>query len=429
MLLAFTKIPTESDVQNALHAIQPEGDLCLRALQGDSSSSAERQFVQILTRIHELIDASSLVQLVVGVEYCSSSQQPWSARILLPHLIRGLDRFVLFSTNPDRVTRRSSELATIIAAIEQRQSEWWSLGIEGSTTIWTRVSDPSPRSPVSCQLVKSRQVALQQGLYTRAVNFETRILAVLRHQEPPQMAALQRTMARLARPYHHVLVWTRTSPTFSNPETKEDNLTSSLARQRTFLDRVLRLVQPYKLTYKDVREVSAFGNEAMRRLQTVLTELDGRTLVVAVMVDRLVRHEKHLPVLKDILTRNHSQLACILWDPQLFKTKDASDIGNDWLSNHPLPPSHELSLPILAPCIWLDVDQEQWNPNVLRHIKAAQEFCEGFRLTMFQGSSSLLIPRELLQAEGARGFSERRADAWKGHAQRFFPAAQVELPM
>ncbi|KAG0002486.1 hypothetical protein BGZ65_002598 [Modicella reniformis] len=297
----------------------------------------------------EVVDRLSLKHVVVAIEYCSSSQQPWNARLLLPKLFGDMESFILFSANPDRVTRRESELQIVMDVIESKGSEWWTLGLQGATTNWTRLNDPLACIDAESQLTTSRQVAVQQGLYTRAVNFETRILTDVRHQTAPEMQELQATMERLASLYNSVLVWTRTSPTFSKSEAKDGMMNASLRRQRTFLEMALEKVQKKKLTFKDISEVSAYGDEAMTHLRDALDGLNGPTLVVAVMADRLVRHAKHLPDLKEVLVQQQSQLVSILWDPLLFRAEDASEAGREWVTGYPLPPFHELTLTVLVP--------------------------------------------------------------------------------
>ncbi|CAO3563756.1 unnamed protein product [Mortierella alpina] len=231
----------------------------------------------------------------------------------------------------------------------------------------------------------------------------------------PEWTQLQTTMANLCSPYNHIIVLARTSPRFGDGASSASDGgpgNPSTRRQRELLRQALALVPNNKLNYLELSDRSAYGDDIMGDVSGAITNLQGTVLVVTTMVDRLVRNKKHLPTLNNILIQNGGQIASILWDPLHFKTQASSPIAKAWQTRYPPLPAHALSPPILVPDLWFDRSTAAWSSNVLAHVKAAQDFCEGFRKTMRQGAMNRPIPEELMTTWIARGFNPARAHQW-----------------
>ncbi|KAF9556191.1 hypothetical protein EC968_008381, partial [Mortierella alpina] len=389
-------------------------------VQEDAGATSERQFLSLLHRLSDFDEVMEQVEkIIVAVEYCSSSQHPWADRKLPQSIFGTEDRLLLLSINPDRVTRRSQEVPTIIQSLRRTGSEWWTLGAVNRVGTWVSVSAPAETKAIQDQLDLTRQVAVQQGLYTRSTNAVIRILNHLQPQAArtsPEMLRLQTVVANMCSPYQHVIAFARISPDFSSASSSSsgDSTSSpSTRRQRELLRQVLGMVHKDKVAYHELTGRSAFRDEAMQDLSNIISNLQGKVLVVSTTVDRVVRHEKHLSTLNSILILKGGQVASILWDPLNFDIKTSSQPAREWHSCYPPVPANALLQPVVVPDVWFDHSRGKWSSNVVSHVKAAQEFCEGFRLTMYQGDSKLTIPEELTATGIARGFNPNRAAIWE----------------
>ncbi|KAG0310689.1 hypothetical protein BGZ99_000211 [Dissophora globulifera] len=415
VLLQGNERRSNAEVKNCIIYVRSSTEL-----QGDSGTSLERQLVQLLSRLDEVVDPMLIRTVTIAVEFCSSSVHPWKSRKLLQSMLQdGAGSFVLVSANPDRVTRRSFEVPEVVARLQQRDSEWWTLGAASNCTEWTCVNDPLVAEDVQRQLVVSRQVAVQHGVYTRINNRMTKLLAtVQRGHGLMELADMTQVLGSICEQFECILVWTRTSPSFRS--TDRGAVSGSLSRQGTFIKAMLRDVPEDKIVTRTLQSVSAYGSDAVEALEHAIQAQTGRVLVVSTSVERVVRHSEHMPKMQALVEKGH-QFCSLLWDPTLFDSQHAIQQGQDWLQRHPQPAVDELAPPVVVPDFWFDHAAQRWSPNVLAHIKAAQGFCEGFRLTMFQGDISLPIPIELGQVEsGARGFNPERARHWKEYAARSF---------
>lgn len=381
------------------------------AVQEDSGATCERQFLELLDRINDFEDSiMQIKKIIVAIEYCSSSQHPWTCRKLPQSLLNTKDRLLLLSVNPDRVTRISQEVPTIAQSLAETGSEWWTLGVTDRVETWVCASSPTESKTIQEQLDLTRAVAVQHGLYSRAINFMTRILNSVQVQGTsviaPELVQLQTSMASICSQYNHVIVFARTSPKFTTTgsSASEDMAGNpSTKRQREFLRQVLGLVQNDKISFHELANRSAFGDDTIQEMVDIFANLEGRVLVVTTMVDRLVRHEKHLPTLFSLLIQHGGQIASVLWDPLNFDIQASSSMAKAWQTLYPPQPAHALSPPVLVPEIWFDHATGAWNKNVLAHVKTAQNFCEGLRKTMRQGDTKRTIPNELVTAGIARG--------------------------
>jgi hypothetical protein len=107
-----------------------------------AKTSVPRQAWSALTgKAPPLQDLRSDDRLVIAIEYCSSSQHPWhdrNIRDLIP-----TDRSLhVITSNPDRLTRRPSEVDEPLAELGDGQGSWWSQGAKfdgGNESDWIDV--------------------------------------------------------------------------------------------------------------------------------------------------------------------------------------------------------------------------------------------------------------------------------------------------
>lgn len=133
-----------------------------RTSRGDSSESMStiRQVWSILVTPPPFLDAwQDDDQLVVAHEKCSSSQHPWRDRRLWSQIPQGRPVFLL-TANPDRLTRRSEEVAPLAELIGKTGGAWWSRGVmdpdmepgEGADQEWQCVSEEGVLEQVQRQI-------------------------------------------------------------------------------------------------------------------------------------------------------------------------------------------------------------------------------------------------------------------------------------
>ncbi|EON64920.1 hypothetical protein W97_04154 [Coniosporium apollinis CBS 100218] len=183
-------------------------------------------------------------RLVVAHEQCSSSQHPWQDRLLWKRIPQDRPVFLL-TANPDRLTRRSGEVALLVELIQNTGGAWWSRGIvdlgmetgEEADREWQCVGEEGVLNQVQAQLVLGRQRALQGGYYWRSVIAMTRLLnaAQGRSSQLSQLAVI-RALVKLVCEVHQitsVLICPRTSPGAETLE--DDSISTSIVRQQTFL--------------------------------------------------------------------------------------------------------------------------------------------------------------------------------------------------
>ncbi|KAF9924041.1 hypothetical protein BGZ67_009523 [Mortierella alpina] len=93
------------------------------AIQEDAGTTCERQFVELLDRMNDFENVMGQVKkIIIAIEYCSSSQHPWSCRKLPQSLFSTEEPLLQLSVNPDRVTRRSEEVPTISQSLAKTGS-------------------------------------------------------------------------------------------------------------------------------------------------------------------------------------------------------------------------------------------------------------------------------------------------------------------
>jgi hypothetical protein len=105
--------------------------------------------------------------IVVAIEYCSSSQHPWTDREvqkLIPQ-----DRPVhIITTNPDRLTRRASEVSNILNELAANDGKWFSQGakFEGlKLDTWFTVAELSTQIQHQLQIGMSLHVNPSVSFY------------------------------------------------------------------------------------------------------------------------------------------------------------------------------------------------------------------------------------------------------------------------
>ena len=81
-------------------------------------------------------------RLIVVVERCSTSKHPVSDRIIFNSLPTDRPTFVV-TINPDRLTRRSDEVQSLVNRFKATQGAWFSLGVRSDkgTTAWQDVGE------------------------------------------------------------------------------------------------------------------------------------------------------------------------------------------------------------------------------------------------------------------------------------------------
>ncbi|KAK3815825.1 MAG: hypothetical protein J3R72DRAFT_498070 [Linnemannia gamsii] len=385
--------------------------------QAEPGLSVERQYITLLSKMKEVVELTGLGKVIVAVEYCSSNQQPWMARRLVPSILESEPSAAVLTVNPDRLTRRSSGLRDIMDAIRPC-SRWYTLGMPESRNDGTEIMNGTI-AELRRVLEQTREIAIQHGVYSRAVGMMSRMLAKEYKESHAAILELQGLLASIAHRFQFVLIWTRTSPSFRDGKTSLTNL--SIERQRTFLETMLGSIDKERCVNVDMEDTSAFGCQAMDTVEKIVRKTPGTVLILTTMVDRLVRHEEHLPRLQE----RNVQIISLLWDPQQFDLTHGSRECQEWLKKFPASSTNALSAKTLAPDMWYDKANNNWNHNVLAHIAKAQAFYEARQPTFTQGTADIETPPQLVRVGSSRGFNEDRAIEWKLYTKSQVPESMT----
>lgn len=84
--------------------------------------------------IKDMVSASCELQsYVIAVEYASSSQHPWTGRVILQRALE-YEGSVILTANPDRLSRRAGELEELMEELEDSSITWLSQGLVDRST-------------------------------------------------------------------------------------------------------------------------------------------------------------------------------------------------------------------------------------------------------------------------------------------------------
>eukprot|EP01133_Synstelium_polycarpum_P007778 gene7778-9126_t len=248
------------------------------ASQGDDTMGIETAFVCLVKWLVELVVLELLQDLVIIVEYCSSSIHPMESRKMMDILLNDHSEgpILLLTNNPDRVTKRPDELTRLLEHFGERII-WMSLGTRNNTMDMVRVT-----AQVGDQLGLALQRSTQQQVYMGAIQRMVNYIQVP-SVAPQLLQSLRDLIYTICQDYDDVVVLSRTSITTNQDEDRQqlDSL-SSIERQVALVEVVLaRLADEIKTRPNHpirIRTVnscgrSAYDNSAMEELDKIITSI------------------------------------------------------------------------------------------------------------------------------------------------------------
>lgn len=290
---------------------------------GRARDSIPRQLTTLLDApILEMLRAND--NLLIIAEICSSNKHPMKDRQMWHPLPRNRPVYLL-TVNPDRVTRRTGEVAQVLSRLDVRGGAWLTQGFPSGEamdetnsevmdkTDWQLVTQDTS-SGLEAQLTLGRQRALQMGFYWRRDEVMIRLNNHVDRtgSSPRSLVALQKApkVAIEVHEFDAVLLVARVSPT---SQAKEDNsMNTSILRQSKFLSTVVAQcgVPVHSL---NCTSVSAHSNGLVEILKSKLKTLNERVLVVSVGVDSLCHSsETYLDLVN--MSYDGVGFGSLLWD-------------------------------------------------------------------------------------------------------------------
>ena len=102
-----------------------------------------RQLWNILTRPHDAFyPVTNDDKITVAIEFGSSAAHPMTDRVLIQELLRAEPYTHILTVNPDRLTRRSDEVVSLLARLGS--AVWWTCGCQTDDVTqneWCAVSE------------------------------------------------------------------------------------------------------------------------------------------------------------------------------------------------------------------------------------------------------------------------------------------------
>lgn len=431
----------------------------LRQSSPVSMTSVAMQLCGILDQTCAGFELSESSKITVAIEYCSSNLYPLANRRLVQEVLfppTPAAKFThLLTVNPDRLTRRPSEVGPLINQLDKIGCTWWSRGYNAPNvfeTEWYCVGAGSTawpdyevrREDLEAQLQRGHRSALQSGVYNAAISTMIRVLdldaCLVVNGSPSDIRtskdyrdlrgkddifALQQLLRYFCHSQNvkHVVLYARTSP--ARVEISNEEPQSSIERQVALLTLATAAVSVPTSIIRE-HSVSAYCGESLRSLQGHVGRLGSRSLILSTSIERLIRQPFQLSEIDIMMAAHGHMVMSLIWDEQTV-VDPVTALGFDLSSGH-LAPAVERwrqvtntqrretggpSLPLVQPLLWSPPRPEPTIlAHVLRHLTNSAAFVGGQSSTRFRGGS-VSVPEQLNTSDGQRGFSSDRETIWK----------------
>lgn len=437
----------------------------------------------LISQIRTLLRAirwtdTSRIRIRLVLESLSSHQTPWEDR---PILTRASDDLVdsddadvvILTTNPDRLTRRAEDLPSVFRQLSKLKARWLSLNLndpQDPTRRWSWAelfappqpgnqeapgappvpppagssskqldddpsssqmdvddTDPVIQGLLEQHLTKSRQLASQQGQYTRSFLHQISVLERLSRDR--SIIRYFKILAELllahikARKLKEIVIVSRTSPALEGTHSFQASIERQSTLLRLVLEQVIALDATIGGTKIDLPGVSAVSGEALSEVQKRLSDKPP-SLLLTTTVDRIVRNPQGANDMRQWAFEKGHSVVSLFWQgtclsssaehdslSKILNTTNPSVFVSDLMSSaipEPIPSdnsdlraslesyveelskgatcgSQPVSNPFLLP-IWV-FPRGHLNEIVDDHILSAFEFAEAFAISSAQSTS------------------------------------------
>ncbi|SMR59935.1 unnamed protein product [Zymoseptoria tritici ST99CH_3D1] len=425
--------------------IGPRGPVVLILVTRQSGDDGDKTRTTIPKQATTLLGSRLLFHRQEGdtiiwlVEMCSSNQHDFDERIMMSHIPRSGDKPIfLMSVNPDRVTRRPEEVPIILKIVQDSGGVWVTQGLpmgEGtSNETWTVVEGDAVEVLMK-RLAIDRQRALEAGTPNRGDSMATRVNdAISRSTETlPQIAALHDVFDwfMACHGFTNILLVARNLPNNSNVEKISGN--GSQNRQLQFLRNMLppawREANPDAIfEWKAFR--SAYTDDFVNGLGEQLTKIGGKTLILMVRPDQVVKSMTQLSRLEGLLCEGDNGAMSFQWDYKTcLEVGEALQLDQEQ-SKHPSVQTwatawKDSNRAVPGRGSWPTVQLHLWcfkgktSETAIRHVKDADECSQAIKLSSYQGGD--YVDPHFLE-RGKRGFNAPTQQKYQAYFEELFPS-------